>query len=185
MQSYQHQLPLQQSWNMHINRLYSESQVNIFNAYQYGSSWPILFLVIIINVCVSVLLDLIGGCINVQKCRTSHVGPSLNHSEGIKFNYTCNNLMVSLGPETIYMLIGLTVIMTCDEKKTSAAWSYMTPGHGCNQLLLSEPQTHHLLPLGLFRLWKWPCGTCRNSDLESDDRYIKKISMQLLSKPQI
>ena len=75
-------------------------------------------------VCVSVRVCVIGRDLGVYQCAdvpNFSCGPSLNHSEGIKFNYTCNNLMVSLGPETIYMLIGLTVIMTSDGKKTSAA----------------------------------------------------------------
>lgn len=39
----------------------------------------------------------------------------LNHRAEIRFNYTCNNFKVSMGRETICMLISMTVVMTCNK----------------------------------------------------------------------
>lgn len=39
----------------------------------------------------------------------------LNHRGEIRFNYTCNNFQVPIGPETICMLISMTAAMTCNK----------------------------------------------------------------------
>lgn len=39
----------------------------------------------------------------------------LNQRAEIRFNYTCNNFWVSMGPETICMLISMTAVMTCNK----------------------------------------------------------------------
>lgn len=75
----------------------------------------------------------------------------LNHRAEIRFNYTCNNFSVSIGPETIYMLISMTAVMTCN-KKTSAAWSNLILEHYRNQPLLFD-----LKPLVSLVT---PCGKC-------------------------
>lgn len=45
-------------------------------------------------------------------CSTRYVLEHLNHRVEIRFNYTCNNFKVSMGRETICMLISMTVVMT-------------------------------------------------------------------------
>lgn len=48
-------------------------------------------------------------------CSTQCVLEHLNRRVEIRFNYTCNNFKVSMGRETICMLISMTVVMTCNK----------------------------------------------------------------------